>query len=136
METRTYPAKTEELEKVLEFINEKLEEAGAGMKEQMQIAVAVEELFVNVAHYAYDAGSDGPCEVTAGVDDSGMFIIKLKDLGRPFDPLAKADPDVTLSAEDRQIGGLGIFMVKKFMDMITYAREGNRNVVIIGKRFE
>jgi len=134
METRTFPAKTEELDNVLGFVNDALEAADADMKTQMQIAVAVEELFVNVAHYAYDAGSDGPCEVTAGVDNTGMFVIKLKDLGRPFDPLAKEDPDVTLSAEDRQIGGLGIFMVKKFMDRVSYEHDGNYNVMIIGKR--
>lgn len=136
MKTKSFPAKTEELDNVLNFVNADLEENGCNPKFQMQIAVAVEELFVNVAHYAYEAGSDGPCEVVTNLDDEGYFSIKMKDLGQPFDPLAKEDPDVTLSAQEREIGGLGIFMVKKFMDKVSYEREGNYNVMTIAKKIK
>lgn len=136
MTTKIFPAKTEELDNVLNFVNEMLEAAGCEMKTQTQIAIALEELFVNVAHYAYEAGNDGPCEIAAGLADDGVFYISLKDLGTPFDPTAKDDPDITLSAEDRQIGGLGIFMVKKFMDKVVYERDGDYNVMTIGKKIK
>jgi len=137
MDTRTFPAKVEELDNVLDFINAKLEESECGMKDQMQIAVAVEELFVNVAHYAYAKdGGDGDCDVVLNLDNDGYFSISFRDLGMPFDPLAKEDPDVTLSAEDREIGGLGIYMVKKFMDRVTYERDGQYNVMTIAKKIK
>jgi len=137
MVTKTFPAKVEELDNVLDFINAGLEEAECGMKDQMQIAVAVEELFVNVAHYAYGKDSgEGDCEVVLNMDNEGYFSISFRDLGTPFDPLAKEDPDVTLSAEDREIGGLGIYMVKKFMDKVTYERDGQYNVMTIAKKIK
>lgn len=136
MKTKTFPAKTEELDNVLDFINAELEENECNPKDQMQIAVAVEELFVNVAHYAYDAGSEGPCEVVLDMSADGYFSISMKDLGQPFDPLAKDDPDITLSAQEREIGGLGIFMVKKFMDRVSYERDGNYNVMTIAKKIK
>ena len=130
-------AKVENLDKVLDFINEKLEVNDCPMKVQMQIDVAVEELFVNVANYAY-APNTGDVLIQFGIEeseDSKVAVITLIDEGVPYNPLSKADPDITLSAEDRQIGGLGIYMVKKSMDSIEYSHEGGSNKLTIRKKF-
>lgn len=124
-----FPATDESLQKAMQTVEEQLEEAGCSPKNQMKIMVALEELFVNVAHYAYD-GEEG--QVTLNLDiDGDTMVLKLKDSGKPFNPLDKEDPDITLDAGERQIGGLGIFMVKKTMDDFTYNYEDGQNVVTI-----
>lgn len=135
MNTLTVEAKIANLGKVLAFVESELEKTDCGIKASMQISIAVEELFVNVAHYAYTPGTG---DVTIGVesyDDPGLVEITLTDSGIPYDPLSKDDPDVTLSAEDRKIGGLGIYMVKKSMDLMKYERIDGKNVVTISKYF-
>ncbi|MBR4341463.1 MAG: ATP-binding protein [Lachnospiraceae bacterium] len=134
MKELTIEAKIENLQNVLDFIDGELESADCGMKIQMQIDVAVEELYVNVAHYAYtpEVGM-----VTVSIDFEGepkQAVITLTDSGKPFDPTAKEDPDVTLSAQERQIGGLGIYMVKKSMDGMKYRREDGKNILTINKQ--
>lgn len=131
----TVEAKTENLEQVLRFVNEQLETCDCPMRAQMQLEVAVEELFVNIAHYAYPNGT-GKATVRFDFDGStGTARITFADGGVPFDPLAKSDPDVTLSAEERQIGGLGIYMVKKSMDEITYDYKDGQNILTIRKNW-
>ncbi len=130
-------AKVENLEKVLGFIDEQLEKNKCPMKTQMQIDVAVEELFVNVASYAYAPDSTGKVLIQFGIEkgkDSKMAVITFIDNGIPYNPLAKPDPDVSLSAEERNIGGLGVYMVKKSMDSMNYSHEGGSNRVTIKKR--
>ncbi len=117
---------------VLRFANELLAEHDCPMKTRKLIEVSLEELFVNIASYAYPKGG-GWAEIRACVED-GVGSITLIDGGIPYSPLAKPDPDVTLSAEDRQIGGLGIYMVKKKMDELTYERRDDKNVLTIRKR--
>ena len=98
----------------------------------MQIEVAVEELFVNIAHYAYapDTGSATiRTEITAGTAE-----ITFIDSGVQYDPLAKPDPDVSLPASERQVGGLGIFMVKKSMDDMRYEYRDGKNILTIVKK--
>lgn len=124
-----FPAEDEALSDVNAFVEQQLEEAGCSPKNQMKIMVALEELFVNVAHYAYGV-EKGQVEIELDFEDKDM-ILKLKDSGKPFNPLAKLDPDVTLSAEERDIGGLGIFMVKKSMDKVDYKYEDGQNIIII-----
>ena len=128
--TITVPAKDENLEKVLAFTEESLELCGCPMKEQMMIAVCVEEIAVNVFHYAYpDDPEAEKAYLTMDVEaDDEAVTFTFTDSGIPYDPLAKEDPDITLSAEDRPIGGLGIYMVKKKMDEVSYHREGDTNV--------
>ncbi len=129
-------AKIDNLDKVLAFINEKLEGNGCSMKAQMQIDIAVEEIFVNVASYAY-APKTGDALILLSFDEtenSKTAVISIIDGGVPYNPLLKADPDVSLSAEDRQIGGLGIFMVKKSMDSVEYSHEGESNKLTIRKK--
>ena len=127
-------AKTENLEKVLSFVDARLEELDCPMKVQMQIDIAVEELFVNIAHYAYAPGTGSAIIRFEAEEDPKTAVITLQDSGIPYDPLKKEDPDVTLSAEDRAIGGLGIFMVKKSMDSMHYERKDGQNVLTIKKR--
>lgn len=126
-------AKTENLDAVTDFVNEQLEAAGCPMKILMQIDLAVEEIFVNIANYAYSP-EEGPATVRVQTDNEKSTVdITFIDHGVPYDPLAKQDPDVTLSAEQRAIGGLGIFMVKKSMDDVTYEYRDGHNILTIKK---
>lgn len=129
----TVEAAVENIGKVTEFIDGQLEEFGCPIKAQMQIDIAVDELFGNIAHYAYDPDT-GPATVQVEVRQEPMeVIITFIDNGIPFDPLARADPDITLSAEERKIGGLGIYMVKRSMDDISYEYKDGRNILKIRK---
>jgi anti-sigma regulatory factor (Ser/Thr protein kinase) len=104
------------------------------MKVQTAICVAIEEVFVNVAHYAYE-GSEGEMTLHIGFDEQERAItFRMTDRGVPFDPLKKPDPDVTLSADDREIGGLGIFITKKTMDAVEYAYENGENILTMIKK--
>lgn len=131
----TIEASVSNLDDVLAFVDARLEEAGCGMKTQMQIDVAVEEIYVNIASYAY-ASSRGMATIAVDIDkDKKQIIIEFRDSGMEFDPLAKPDPDTTLSAQERQIGGLGIYMVKKSMDDVTYTRSDGQNILTLYKNF-
>ncbi len=124
----------ENLHEVLDFIEENLEEAGCQMKELMQIRLAAEEIFINIAHYAY-APDTGRVNVTVEVEDEPRIArLIFKDSGVPYDPLAKEDPDVSLPAGERKIGGLGIFLVKKTMDEMRYVYRDGCNILILEKR--
>lgn len=126
-------ALTENLPQVLGFVDEQLEAAKCPVKIQMQIDIAVEEIFVNIAHYAYEQ-EVGTAAVRVEVTNEPPAVqITFIDQGIPYDPLAKADPDVTLSIEERQIGGLGIFMVKKTMDDVEYKYLDGHNVLTLKK---
>ncbi len=131
MTERTFLAKDDTLNDALAFVEEQLESFDCPMKAVMQITVCVEEMYVNVAHYAYD-GTEGVVTLSVGCEN-GVVTIELTDSGIPFDPLAKADPDITLSAEERNIGGLGIYMVKKSMDEVRYERRDNKNIFTMKK---
>ena len=126
-------ATVENIEAVTDFVNAQLEALDCPMKAQMQIDIAIDELFGNIAHYAYHP-EVGDATVRVEVQEDPLaVIITFIDGGVPYDPLAAADPDITLSAEERAIGGLGIFMVKKTMDEITYRYENGRNILSIRK---
>ena len=126
-------AKVENLSDVLDFVDEELEGAGCSMKIQMQIDIAVEEIFVNIANYAYSPEIGTATVRIEVMGDPPAVDITFIDGGVPYDPLAKADPDVTLMAEERQIGGLGIFMVKKSMDDVKYEYLDGHNVLTLKK---
>ncbi len=126
-------AAEENLPMVQEFVDEHLEAAECPMKSQMQISLAVEEIFVNIARYAYGADK-GTAVVSVEVSDAPVeVVITFMDHGKPYDPLAKADPDVTLSAEERGIGGLGIFITKKTMDDVVYEYKDGQNILKLKK---
>lgn len=132
MNERTFPASVDALNDAMAFVEEELERAGCSASAAMQITIAAEELFVNIAHYAYP-GESGSMKLGIDIAD-GMATLRFVDYGIPFDPLQKTDPDVTLDAESRDIGGLGIFMVKKSMDDVQYDRKDNQNILTLKKK--
>jgi len=121
-------ATLENMETVLDFVNEKI--WNCPMKTQNQIRIVVDEIFSNIVRYAYKPKSGGAA-VRIAVGDE--ITIEFEDSGVAYDPLAKEDPDVSLSAEEREIGGLGLFMVKNLMDSVEYRRDGNKNILTIKK---
>ena len=135
MKQLTIKADISQLDQVLSFADGILEEIECPMKVQMQIDIAIEEIFVNIASYAYP-GSEGNAviEVEADGEDKSVQIV-FEDEGIPYNPLEKEDPDISLSAEDRPIGGLGIFMVKKSMDDMSYEYKDGKNRLTIKKSF-
>ena len=126
-------ATVENIEAVTNFVNEQLEALDCPMKAQMQIDIAIDELFGNIAHYAYNPEIGKATVRVEVIEDPLAVTITFIDNGVPYDPLAKADPDTTLSAEEREIGGLGIYMVKKSMDDITYEYKDGQNILAIKK---
>ena len=142
MKALTVQAVDENLDRVQGMVEEMLEGAGAQIKVIYTVAIAIEEMFVNVCHYAYE-GKTGDVKVEAGIfdcEDNGDGAThgvrtRLTDSGMPYDPLAKEDPDITLSAEERSIGGLGIYMVKKSMDSVDYEYSDGHNIFTMEKRF-
>ena len=126
-------AEVDRMDDVLDFINAELESHDVPMKTIMQIDIAVEELFVNIAHYAYNPDV-GEATVAVDVEEAPpCAVIRFIDRGKPYDPLSREDPDVTLGVDDRQIGGLGIYMVKKSMDEVVYTYEDGQNILTIRK---
>ena len=134
MTRKTFPAKTEALSDVLGFVDQMLDSFECPMKIQTAVCVAIEEVAVNVAHYAY---GDGEGDMTLGIgfdEESRTITFRMTDKGIPFDPLKKPDPDITLSAEEREIGGLGIFITKKTMDSVTYTYKNSENILTMMKK--
>ena len=134
MKELTITATVENIETVTDFVNEQLEALDCPMKAQMQIAIAIDELFGNIAHYAYNPDVGEATVRVEVVEEPLAVVITFIDKGVPYDPLAKTDPNTTLSAEEREIGGLGIFMVKKTMDDITYEYKDGQNILKIKKQ--
>ncbi len=134
MKELTLDAKVENIPALTAFVDEWLEGLDCPIRAQMQIDVAVDEIFSNIAQYAYGP-EGGSARILLEFDAADRTArITFIDGGVAYNPLAKADPDVTLSAEERDIGGLGIFLVKKTMDAMAYRREDNRNMLTIHKR--
>ena len=134
MKELTVDAAVENIEVVTDFVNEQLEALHCPVKAQTQIAIAIDELFGNIAHYAY--GPDGG-EATVRFEaeqEPLTAVITFIDRGKPFDPLQKEDPDTTLSVKERKIGGLGIFLVKKTMDGMAYQYRDGQNMLTIRKK--
>lgn len=134
MKEMTIDAAVENIPVVEDFVNEQLETHGCSMKVQTQINIAIDELFGNIANYAYDPDV-GPATVRVELMEVPLsVVITFIDGGIPYDPLKKEDPDTTLSAEERQIGGLGIYMVKKSMDAVEYEYKDGQNILRITKK--
>ena len=136
MKERTIEATPENVDKAIEFVDEMLKEYGCGMREQMAIDVAVDELFANIAHYAYNPETGYATVKVDVVKDPLSVEITFVDNGMPYDPLAKADPDTTQAIEERAIGGMGIIIVKKSMDAVDYEYKNGKNILTIKKRFD
>lgn len=134
MKEMTVAARLENIEVVTAFIDAFLEDADCPVKTQMQIDVAVDEVMSNIAHYAYPDG-EGP--VTVSIEEKENTVqIFFRDSGIPYDPLTAKAPDLSLSAEDRSIGGLGIHMVKKMMDAVSYRYENGQNMLTLQKMLQ
>lgn len=134
VENRVFPAKVESLSDVLDFAEESLVAHQCLAKTKMAILVAIEEVFVNIAHYAY-GGAEGQVSLRIAFEEASRVItFRIADQGVPFDPLKRKDPDISLSAEEREIGGLGIFLTKKTMDSVTYAYKNGENVLTMSKK--
>lgn len=129
----TIAATVENIEAVTDFVNEQLEALDCPVKAQMQIDIAIDELFGNIAHYAYNPDVGEATVRVEVMEEPLSVVITFIDQGVPFDPLDAQEPDTSLSAQERSIGGLGIYMVKKSMDEITYAYENGRNILSIRK---
>lgn len=129
----TLEAKVENLDAVLDFVNGELESNDCNMKAAMQIAIAVEEIYVNIAHYAYNP-KVGLATICCQISHNPLSVtIEFLDNGTPYNPLEKQDPNITLNADERDIGGLGIYMVKKSMDSIAYEYSDGKNILTIKK---
>jgi anti-sigma regulatory factor (Ser/Thr protein kinase) len=136
MKVLTIEAKINNLSRVLAFIDVELLRAGCRPKPKMQLDIATEELFINIARYAYVPDTGDVTISIAICDDPAVAEITFADSGIPFNPFAKPDPDITLKAEDRSIGGLGVFMVKKAMDEVDYEYRDGLNLTTIRKKIK
>ena len=134
MKELTIAATVENIGTVTDFVNEQLEALDCPMRAQMQIDIAIDELFGNIAHYAYHPEVGNATVRVEVMEEPLAVIITFIDGGVPYDPLKAADPDIALSAEERQLGGLGIYMVKKSMDEISYEYRDGKNILSIKKK--
>ncbi len=133
MKEITIPAEIGHIAEAVDFVNGYLEALDCGLRAQTQIDVAMDEILSNVAHYAYP---DGKGEVTVRFEcDPAERVAELTflDRGIPYNPLQTAEPDVTLPAEQRMVGGLGIFLVKKTMDAMAYEYRDGMNILTVRK---
>lgn len=131
----TAKAVVENVPVITDMAAEALESVDCPMKTMVQLQIVLDEIISNIARYAYKGTETGDLTVILEVEgEPSVASVTFIDEGRPYDPLAKEDPDITLSADEREIGGLGIFMVKKTMDSMTYERRDNRNVLTVTKK--
>ena len=128
----TVEATFDNIPAVTDFVDAELEALNCPLKARLQIDVAIDELLSNIARYAYQPDV-GPVTIQVDVRDASTVVITFIDNGRPYDPLAKEDPNTTLSAPEREIGGLGIFLVKKTMDDVSYEYKDGQNILRIKK---
>ena len=134
MKEKVFSATKDALTDVMAFTEECLESFGCPLKSQMAICVAVEEIFVNVASYAYGDGSGNASLSFDFNENERLMTLVITDEGVPFNPLEKSEPDITLSAAEREIGGLGIFITKKTMDTLSYTYEDGKNILTMTKK--
>jgi anti-sigma regulatory factor (Ser/Thr protein kinase) len=128
----TIPAKLENLKSMLQFIRDGAEQQGFSKKEVSKIQVAAEEALVNVISYAYpDDGGD--IEIRCNARGVEGLVIEIIDWGTPFDPLLLPEPDTEAPPEEREVGGLGIHIMRNIMDEVSYEREGDRNILTLTK---
>lgn len=136
MPVKIFEATDENLEAVNDFIHEQIKPFSCQSQTLFQIDLAVEEIYVNIAHYAYspDKGTvQIDCSVEKTSDAPAKLTVSFTDRGKAFNPLEKPNPDITLSVEEREIGGLGIFLTKKYMDSVLYERKDNQNILTFTK---
>jgi len=128
LSTIRVPAKLDHLHALIDMVSNCAKEQGLGEKRINEIEIAAEEALVNIFHYAYQ-GQEGDVEISCRVERGRTFIIEIIDSGMPFDPFSVSEPDTTLDVAERQIGGIGVFLIKKLMDEVTYQRDNNKNIL-------
>jgi anti-sigma regulatory factor (Ser/Thr protein kinase) len=128
----TLPNEVEQLSQLAPFVWSFAEEAHLGEQSTMQLDLALDEAVTNVVLYAYPKGVKGDVTVDAKREGDTLEVV-LTDSGTPFDPTIQDEPDVTLSADERPIGGLGIFLIRQMMDEISYHRENGKNILVLRK---
>lgn len=134
MKELTVDAVVENIPIVTDFVNEQLIPHDCSIKIQAQIDIAIDELFGNIAHYAYDSDVGSATVRVELVKEPLTVVITFIDHGVPYNPLKQDEPDTTLLAEERKKGGLGIYMVKKSMDNIYYEYKDGQNILTIKKK--
>lgn len=131
----TLPNNVEFIPQLAAFIEEVTESHGIAPSVTMSINLALEEAVVNVMNYAYPEGSFGEIDISVSFSD-GSITFTIKDTGTPFDPTKVSNPDTSLSAEERPIGGLGIYLVRELMDEVSYCYENNHNILTLKKKIQ
>jgi serine/threonine-protein kinase RsbW len=125
----------DELTRIASFLDETGEEWGLSTTLVMSLNLVMEEALTNIILYGFEKGSKHTIEIDFK-KESNNLLITISDDGHKYDPTLKADPDITLSADERPVGGLGIFLIKKIMDKVEYKRKGSRNILILTKKTE
>ncbi len=135
MKKITVQANHSNMQKVLDFVEgEMRENPDFSHKDLLQIHMVIDEIFGNIVSYAYD-DSGGEVEIMMDYDKAqGSMILVFQDKGKPYNPLLNEDPDIKLSADERTVGGLGIFMVKNTMDEIDYENRDGKNILTMKKQ--
>ena len=130
----TVPAKIENLQKVFNFVNMQLNSVAYNMKSRLQLELSIEEAYVNISKYAYES-DEGKVEILSRVDEDPLQItVKFMDSGIPYNPLKNEDPDIYTNTEEKELGGLGIFLIKKNVDNIGYEYLNGKNILTIQKK--
>lgn len=125
---KTLPASLDHLYEAMEFVVFFAEEQGFPPNRIMELELSLEEALVNIIRYAYPDGN-GDMEISCIMGGQDQFVVEISDTGIPFDILSAREPDVTADVEDRKIGGLGIYFIRRLMDDVTYVREDDRNIL-------
>lgn len=126
------PANDANLPRLMDFVNHEAQAAGLSPQDLYRVELAAEEVLTNIIKYAYPQGA-GLVEVACGWSE-GSFRMQFRDQGVPFDPLAADHPTVEAALNERQVGGLGIHLVRQIMDQVTYQRQGDDNLLILAKQ--
>ena len=127
-------AKTENLDQLLEVMDQELKRLGCPPKKMKQVKIAIEEVFINICSYAYDSEVGKVIVRIESDEEYAVISVQFVDEGKPFNPLENSEPDFTKPFEERDVGGLGIFMVKKYMDEVTYEYRDNQNILSMKKK--
>ncbi|MBE5917777.1 MAG: ATP-binding protein [Pseudobutyrivibrio ruminis] len=133
MDRLSVDAKIENLYQITDYVEEKLETIGVSQEHITSICIAIEEVYVNIASYAYKDEA-GKVDLEIDTEDSSIKI-RFIDGGTPYNPLEKDDPDINLPADEREQGGLGIFMIKQIMDTVEYEYKDSQNILTLTKHF-
>lgn len=130
----TVEARDEQLAVVQDFVQELLDSAGVSLKAQMQISIAVEEIFVNISHYAYTPNIGSATIRIRITENPPELTLVFLDRGIPYDPTKAESPDLSLPADEREVGGLGIFMTKQLVDKVSYEYRDGQNILTLLRR--